>query len=461
METIFNQKCDGNLRLLVTGDPGQGKSLLVQKIALDWANEQNHIKNLDCFDIVIYIKLSGVKQDDTIYTYCKNEYFTSESEEITEKSFNNFVARSKCLIMLDGWDELSSETKQIRQLIEGKIYKTSTVLATSRPGVKDILTSFNVRYSISQLTEKQIEDFIDSYNRSIEFPNKHHHLKALIKTPLFLWYFVLFNENMTEDINSYTSLYREVTSSLFCRYKEEKKANEKQLDSSKKFLKKTAFDCLTRGLSSFEDSEIDENVLSLGIIGKKLSNRLRTKIEYIFHHKTLMEYLASEYIIESEESIEDLLPKIKECTDINKREHSLFIPFSLGLLKQRQNEIKFVFKEYVFGTSDEFALKCLYECESPPDLEWKQFFPDEITLNLNKAITYMIKGLQILMQQNYELKKIILQINARNANCSIDLKILDNVIEKAAWSKLYIIGDGNISHILNGLKYVEKLEVEK
>jgi len=121
IEMINDQK-----RLLIRDTAGMGKSTLTKYIFLKCLAAKNHIP--------IYIELRRVRENESLFDFIKRDMADSETP-LTTLQLNDIYRSGKMLIILDGYDEISSSikmriTEEINELVAK--YKTAKFIITSR-----------------------------------------------------------------------------------------------------------------------------------------------------------------------------------------------------------------------------------------------------------------------------------------------------------------------------------------
>jgi hypothetical protein len=146
LSTLLTQ----NLRLVVLGDPGAGKSTLAEKLAYDLASDK-----LDTFDQVVPIVLvvrkfteHSVAQEGDLVDYllaaCKRTYAT----EMPRAQLNYLLLTGRAFVIVDGIDELGESAKRsdFVELVES--------FATAYPLTRIVVTSREVGYDEAALDEE-------------------------------------------------------------------------------------------------------------------------------------------------------------------------------------------------------------------------------------------------------------------------------------------------------------------
>ena len=138
---------------------GIGKTTLANKICIEWA--ENKFLHED-FDIVILIKLRTVQErslEDVMI------------EQIKQEAYQELIKKSgvKCLIILEGLDEMATERLQSDPLwlamINLLVFVEAVILITSRPYACQELIA-NRRIAILGFGEEEIKSFVEK-----SFPN--------------------------------------------------------------------------------------------------------------------------------------------------------------------------------------------------------------------------------------------------------------------------------------------------
>ena len=105
-ELFKNMKPEGT-RILVTGDPGIGKTTFVHKLAYDWV-----MGNLDMFDAVLVVKLKYVTKTQSIASMVEDQIGPiCDSILSPEEAVRQYMksGRDRILLVLDGIDEIKLE----------------------------------------------------------------------------------------------------------------------------------------------------------------------------------------------------------------------------------------------------------------------------------------------------------------------------------------------------------------
>ena len=158
--------------ILLEGLVGSGKTTITKLFISNWKKENNEISSLDTFNLVIYME-------------CRNSYISSLSdllisnmpktaERFQPEDLVKVALQLRLLVLIDGLDELNSESEKVVNELFYKIYgRDVTVLCTSRPEkvnyfyrmVPSHIKTAHVR--IIGIPESKREEFIAKYHRQL------------------------------------------------------------------------------------------------------------------------------------------------------------------------------------------------------------------------------------------------------------------------------------------------------
>lgn len=150
-------KCGGQ-RLLVMGETGYGKTTLLLRLLNDWSTQDPALGYLARFKLVYFLSCRDL-------TGQRVNVFGASTKEESELSANLAIeTENQTLFLLDGLDELTNWPEEIKDLLDGRLYPSSTVLATSRP-VPFVVAhpAFHKRIIIHGFELAHVESFIRSY----------------------------------------------------------------------------------------------------------------------------------------------------------------------------------------------------------------------------------------------------------------------------------------------------------
>lgn len=186
----FLAKKDKNLnrRMVILGAPGAGKSTLLRYLTLIYASEEQNKYESNAPELIpvlllirnVYQKIINNKKTSLVDLVAEqikqarkeNKIIPPLSTWLAEKLSKN--KNNKCLIMLDGLDEVADETQrqQISNWVDEQIkaYDSTTFIVTSRPRSYKAasLNKVGIVLEVQQFNLKQIQEFLHNWYRETE-----------------------------------------------------------------------------------------------------------------------------------------------------------------------------------------------------------------------------------------------------------------------------------------------------
>ncbi|XP_067134618.1 nucleotide-binding oligomerization domain-containing protein 2-like [Centruroides vittatus] len=154
LNEIFSKQRNGHQTILVTGDPGYGKSTLCKKIVYDWATT-NYLKHFDLTFIVILRELGLRSVKDALLDDMREYTPTDKDWDLQDRKRN-------ILIILDGFDEIVDKYRIIEFIRHEAFYisRRMTIVVTSRPeATEDIREYMKMRISIEGFSSEYQEKY--------------------------------------------------------------------------------------------------------------------------------------------------------------------------------------------------------------------------------------------------------------------------------------------------------------
>uniref|UniRef100_UPI00358F736E NACHT, LRR and PYD domains-containing protein 12-like isoform X2 n=1 Tax=Myxine glutinosa TaxID=7769 RepID=UPI00358F736E len=199
-------------KMVMFGSPGIGKSTLCKKLVVDWAEEDEKMKNK--FDFVILLKcrnLNHISTETTLKKILLNEY--PSLQEVVDDLMEN---ASRVLLVLDALDEMKHpldfdnvcESPQeankvgsiIAGLLQGTLLRHGTLLVTTRlVGLQwlhhvcyDPISTYMVE--IVGFSHEKTEEFFEKFYRNkdkakqvLQYLSENDVLSSLCFNPVFCW----------------------------------------------------------------------------------------------------------------------------------------------------------------------------------------------------------------------------------------------------------------------------------
>ena len=315
-ELFKNMKPEGT-RILVTGDPGIGKTTFVHKLAYDWV-----MGNLDMFDVVLVVKLKYATKTQSIASMVEDQIGPiCDSILSPEEAVGQFMksGRDRILLVLDGIDEIKlEEYKQVEEVLRGDAYRKCCILATTRPYVAETLKNKMTMVSkIKGFSRTKAEEFISHILKDKEEREKffqqidRRKMSKMEKVPIVIQALALLYRENKQLPSTYTLTYDDLVLYLGNTYRskfldetfssEDMVLSEEEIQEAMKEVNELAFKGLTREdrqLVFLRDEIKNENVFKLGLLsGEKTGSGFRPTAVLQFVHKTVQEHSASDHVV--------------------------------------------------------------------------------------------------------------------------------------------------------------------
>ena len=157
------QAASGGKLVLLEGPPGSGKSTVSRQLCKDWAVCELGTE----FDLVVLVPLRELRKKEKV-----------ELADLLRKAYGNLpdgvaeyieaVGGKGVLFILDGYDEIKSQTEEVPTVIEKLLRRSylqhSSVIVTSRGiAAKSLYENLDKRFVIQGLREDQIPVFVRYY----------------------------------------------------------------------------------------------------------------------------------------------------------------------------------------------------------------------------------------------------------------------------------------------------------
>ncbi|MCL7753106.1 NACHT domain-containing protein [Polaribacter sp. Z022] len=306
-----------NNKIIVSGNPGVGKSTYAKWLCYKWAKDAISIKKAK---LLIYIQLRDVNfnNEDFILSYINHQYFSALESELT--SLQNL---SDFQLMLDGFDELSFEN---RIKLSSQI-KNYNYIVLSRPyGLINHELNYDVSLQIDGFNDICTEQYLDAVlnnqqkkEKLLRLIDKNRVLKDYSSNPLMLSYIALIyvvSKSIEKDLSSIKSIYdlQEKVYSWILDYSFKKGSIKPKLfQKSSKLIEKFSYQMqinkqfVYSGRLDDKHSSTVEILSSIGLGSQKRSFDDPFSWLFSFHTITFQEFLAARYLKEQKLNVEAIV----------------------------------------------------------------------------------------------------------------------------------------------------------
>ncbi|NET08348.1 MAG: NACHT domain-containing protein [Symploca sp. SIO2B6] len=250
-------------RIVVIGSPGSGKTTLLENLTLTYAQDaqlEKHPKAPKLIPVLLYLR--KIREEITssqpldlaqLITKRLKSQESSLKLEPPPQWFENKLKHGKCLVMLDGLDEVADETQrqQVSSWVDKQMgkYPETTFIMTSRPfGYHNAqLKQVGISLEVKPFNLKQMEEFLHNWylqnevlrqarkidpgvkanaeikaNDLIERIKNHPTIAAIALNPLLLTMIATVHDNRGALPGSRLELYEEICEVLLVRRQEVK-----------------------------------------------------------------------------------------------------------------------------------------------------------------------------------------------------------------------------------------------
>lgn len=324
--------------LVILGGPGAGKTTTVRRIC-----QKSIIGSLESnYSFPILINLRDIASQESIYQKLSNLLGlsilmkTSEGVSIIkdrnfiEKYINAYLNELKCIIILDGLDEVNPNyldkfLKEIKSLLLNVSY--SFIIVTCRTASFNIALENTIEFELCNLNDDQIRTFVENWFES-ESESKETFLKELKNSkfsdlslkPITLAHLCAIFERTKKFYDKPKSIYKKLVKLLIEDWDEQRSITRDSRYSN--FDNETKFDFLCHfaflltvsyPYKVYSDEDFKETYLKLYnsfSLPKNECEKVVQEIEehtgiiikssfetFEFVHKSMQEYLAAEYIV--------------------------------------------------------------------------------------------------------------------------------------------------------------------
>ena len=327
---------------MIWGEAGVGKTTFASKLAQDWAEvttgrqsketdklteEQHHL--LSNIGLVLYIVLRDTREDQSLDDIVQSQVFDlidEKSVKVSQKEYHQDM-----LLICDGLDEVSYSKSELLDIINCRKYNKVKSITTCRPHASlGMSLTADSEIRLKGFSQDQARHFVDMFF-TMKYPND----KALAKKNANeLWDKILSSQDLLEmAINpsmlqllcklfavtgtiakDRATVFKDYTRSLLQHYHEKYKGERISIKGSEKHYKEVLLKTGKLALQGLKQSHLqliftEEDVTTLagnivydiGFVTKIPSSDDIQKAQFI--HKSLQEYLAAFFIVNSSDDI--------------------------------------------------------------------------------------------------------------------------------------------------------------
>lgn len=347
--------------LMVLGGPGTGKSTFLRKMgqeALKGSSKSNYIH--DCIPVFIELKKFCYLEVDIEAAIIHEFKICGLSRP--QKFVNEFLAKGKLLVLLDGLDEVPAEKmgEAVTKIQDfaNQFHCNRFIISCRTAAYRYNLRNFT-DVAIAEFDDIQIQQFIKNWFR--EYPKKiftfwnqlnsdrNKSIKELARSPLLLTLLCLIYQREDQCPSHRASLYDKALWILLDGWDAEKDVPRENIykglatKQKEKILSQVAFDAFTndklflqkRVITQQLEKSISEILPEVTFIdGTQVLKSIelqhgllveRVEGIYSFSHLTIQEYLTALYIISHSENNYQLLQQIIENHLIDARWQEVFL----------------------------------------------------------------------------------------------------------------------------------------
>ncbi|ELT98313.1 hypothetical protein CAPTEDRAFT_186473 [Capitella teleta] len=355
-----------NKRILVEGDPAQGKSTLCQALAYAWSQPGEATEDIKSFDLVILLHAGDLRGQDSVAEAIKTHLLPKDCD-ITSGQVNGLLLAKNVLLIIDAFDEAANENEILHQLIEGKLLKHKTLLLTSRPNfLKNKLLHFHSTATVEGYNEKEQLEHVRRYaehkkiaSAPFESLIKEESVRDLCNNPLNLTLLCLLREEEedTQLMLTRTALYTEIHGMITRKAGERLELTEAEVEELLlRPLYQFAFEAYRKNETVVREKDSKnvvnfEQVCQVGYLTKELViSRLQAEVRFGFTHKSFLEFLTAKHIAQMDREerltwLQDLryanyYIQVKAIEDdFDVRQNEPVLGFLFALMEQNSEEL--------------------------------------------------------------------------------------------------------------------------
>lgn len=337
------------VNLCFISDPGKGKSVLLQKLTMDYVNaEERFSSSFGDLSLVLLLRCKELLSYGCLLDYIEDVLLKDTNIQRCGEWKDLLVENcERCLFLIDGLDEIRHNQSEgivaeINALLEGQIYNGASIIATSRPAglttIEKLSSLFNRSFIIAPFTKDDIQEYIRKYfaEKDEDFCRKLYEtvvgsadILELASSPLALSIICNIHDHSEVVPRSMTQLYHELVRQMIQQFKNyhgfgDRHGKRRISDCVLKSIGHIALESIKSGKDYFEQQDLvayfvkkekrkgffqktkqwiagvnSNSVLQLGFItADRGPNPRKVNWRYQFEPKQCQKYIAAEYIVQ-------------------------------------------------------------------------------------------------------------------------------------------------------------------
>lgn len=373
---LFEEENQHTKRILVKGDPGIGKTTFLRKVAWDWAKEI-----FKPFSLIFLIILRFVNPSHSIEEMIVEQNPILKGSEICPQTIKQILQEKGegCLVLLDGYDEISDNLTAITDLLRKKTYPKCNIILTSRPHasiIDPIRRFFNIVACIEGFSKDKAKEYIGkiikdkSKRDAVMEYSESNEIEEMWRYPVLIMFVCLLVNDEFIDIDierlSLYEVYIRLLECLYKRYVVRENLPEDPKERDEIFLKlgKIALEGLIEKKYGFKKSfivnNVGEEIFKYGILIADIDHRKMTHdMAVFFPHRSIQEFLAAKYLVTQVDTGLSKVSKLLKRNDLNLNveDNITFFAFAFDIYNTLPEEFRWGTLESLFHKSVDKQLK--------------------------------------------------------------------------------------------------------
>ncbi|XP_038062385.1 NACHT, LRR and PYD domains-containing protein 3-like [Patiria miniata] len=436
LDDLFDQEIVKEIKILLFGGAGTGKSTLLVKVAnscITLGSKPLHGR----FELVLWIKLRHMQQSSCVLDAIFDQIL-ARNTKLTKHKVKGFIDdhESRIAFLLDGVDEIPSHVLQseegvyrVQDILHNRVLTQSFVLVTTRPHKMSYVLGGTANFAQVEtlgFTPQDRDQYIrlnlpDDANMGealISYLKDNANLQQMAVVPIISQMLCLVWKNQKSLPERITELYTEFAVALFKR--RNKDMSDEQVMSNMMSIIDGLGPVALQGLLDsrwerlmFKESEFQsclDNGLAVGFVqSEKFQCGPGERVLVTFPHKSIQEYFAACHLVklpdDDENNFHCQLEQIGECNILameyllrfccgRSRQAAGLILDHIQEMQGDEMELQRLALLLLFESgSEEFSTKLVrptrVDCHRNEDLKSLSYYLQHVTLPLEGTIFYM------------------------------------------------------------------------